>query len=71
MNPADLVVVSTFGSTTDAEVAKGRLDGAGIDSMVRADNAGGMYPSIGRAELLVRFEDVDKAKDALRRRARP
>jgi hypothetical protein len=71
MNPADLVVVSTFGSTTDAEIAKGRLDGAGIDSMVRADNAGGMYPSIGRAELLVRFEDIDKAKDALIRRGRP
>ncbi len=71
MKPADLVVLSTFGSTTDAEIAKGRLDGAGIDSMVRSDNAGGMYPAIGRAELLVRFEDVDKAKDALIRRGRP
>ena len=71
MNSTDLVVVSTSGSPTDAEVAKGRLDGAGIDSMIRADNAGGMYPSIGRVELLVRFEDLDKAKDALIRRGRP
>ena len=71
MKPADLVVLSTFRSTMDAEVAKGRLDGAGIESMVRTDNAGGMYPALGRVELMVRSEDVDKANDALSRHARP
>ena len=71
MKPADLVVVSTFGSTMEAQVAKGRLDGAGIESMVRTDNAGGMYPAIGRVELLVRSEDAEKANDALLRHARP
>ena len=71
MKPADLVVVSTFRSTMEAQVAKGRLDGAGIESMVRTDNAGGMYPAIGRVELLVRSEDAEKANDALSRHARP
>jgi len=66
----DLIAISTFPSTADAQIAKGVLDEAGIDSMIRADTAGGMYPAIGRAELLVRSEDIDKAHDALHRRHR-
>jgi Putative prokaryotic signal transducing protein len=54
----------------DAQIAKGILDGAGIQSMLRSDNAGGMYPAIAGAELLVRAEDVDKAKQALQQRRR-
>lgn len=65
MKSLDLVVVSTFRSTPDAQIAKGILDEAGIESMIRADNAGGMYPAISGAELLVRTEDVQKANEAL------
>jgi hypothetical protein len=68
MKSSDLAVVSTFPSTVDAQIAKGILDEVGIESMIRADNAGGMYPAIGAAELLVRAEDVAKANDALHRR---
>jgi hypothetical protein len=68
MKSSDLVVVSTFRSTADAQIAKGILDEAGIESMIRADNAGGMYPAIGGAELLVRTEDVQTANEALNRR---
>jgi hypothetical protein len=71
VNSSDLIIISTFRSTTDAQIAKGLLDEAGIDSMIRADNAGGMYPAISGAELLVRAQDVDKAHDALHRRDRP
>jgi Putative prokaryotic signal transducing protein len=71
MKPADLVVVSTFRSAMEAQVAKGRLEGAGIESMIRTDNAGGMYPAIGQVELLVRSDDLEKANDALARHARP
>jgi hypothetical protein len=67
---SDLVAISTFRSTVDAQIAKGILDEAGIESMIRADNAGGMYPAVSGAELLVRSEDVDKAQDALHRRHR-
>ena len=68
MKSSDLIAVSTFRSTADAQIAKGILDEAGIESMIRADNAGGMFPAISGAELLVRSADGDKARDALRRR---
>jgi uridine phosphorylase len=71
MKSSDLAVVSTFPSTADAQIAKGILDEVGIESMIRADNAGGMYPAISGAELVVRSEDVAKANDALHRRHRP
>ncbi len=67
MKSSDLAVVSTFPSTADAQIAKGFLDQVGIESMIRTDNAGGMYPAIGGAELLVRAADLDRAKDALAR----
>lgn len=62
---AGLIIVSTFPSTADALVAKGVLDEAGIDSMVRSDNAGGMYPALAGADLLVRAEDAERAREAL------
>jgi hypothetical protein len=71
MKSSDLAVVSTFPSTVDAQIAKGILDEVGIESMIRADNAGGMYPAISGAELLVRTEDLEKANDALHRRHHP
>jgi hypothetical protein len=70
MKPSELVSLSTFPSTADAELAKGILDAIGIESMIRADNAGGMYPGIGGAELLVRAEDVKRANEALEPRHR-
>ena len=68
MKSSALIAVSTFRSTADAQIAKGILDQIGIDCMIRADNAGGMYPAISGAELLVRSDDVDDARNALRQR---
>jgi hypothetical protein len=70
MSSSDLITISTFRSTADAQIAKGILDAAGIESMIRADNAGGMYPAMSGAELLVRSGDAAKAHDALQRRDR-
>jgi putative signal transducing protein len=70
MKALDLIVVSRFRSIADAQIAKGILDEVRIESMIRSDNAGGMYPALAGAELLVRAEDVDKASDALGRRHR-
>jgi hypothetical protein len=67
---SDLIAIETFRSTADAQVAKGILDEVGIESIIRTDNAGGMYPAISGAELLVRSQDVDKANEALHRRHR-
>ena len=65
MADSPLIVVSTFRSIADARVAKGVLDEAGIDSMIRSDNAGGMYPALAGADLLVREEDAESALEAL------
>jgi hypothetical protein len=67
MKPAELVVVSTFPSVADAQIAQGLLDGAEIESLIRSDNAGGMYPALDRAVLLVRSEDEQAALDVLKR----
>ena len=50
MSHSNLITISTFRSTADAQIAKGILDEEGIESMIRADNAGGMYPAISGAE---------------------
>ncbi|HEY1305608.1 MAG TPA: DUF2007 domain-containing protein [Vicinamibacterales bacterium] len=72
MNAQDeLVSVSTFRSLADAQIAKGILDEVGIPSMIRSDNAGGMYPALDSADVLVRAEDADKATEALNRRHHP
>lgn len=65
MKSADLIAVATFSSDAEAQIAKGILDEAGIDSMTRSDNAGGMYPALAGVELLVRAEDVETATEAL------
>ena len=70
MKSSELVSVSTFRSTADAQIAKGILDEAGIESMIRSDNAGGMYPAMDGTSLLVRAEDVTSANEALHRRHR-
>jgi hypothetical protein len=70
MKTADLVTLETFRSVADAQVAQGILDEVGIDSMIHSDNAGGLYPAIDAARLMVRAEDAATAQDALRRRHR-
>ena len=70
MKSSELVVVSSFRSVADAQIAKGILDEAGIESMIRSDNAGGMYPAIAGAELIVRAEDAGRAGEALQERLR-
>ena len=65
MTSSELISIGTFRSIADAELAQGVLESAGIESMIRTDDAGGMYPAIGGAELLVRAEDRQGAHDAL------
>jgi hypothetical protein len=66
----EVLAVATFRSAADAQIAKGVLDDSGIESMIRTDDAGGMYPGMSGAELLVRAEDLSKAQAALNRRHR-
>ena len=70
MKVTELVVASTFRSVTDAQIAKGILDAVEIESTIRSDNAGGMYPALDSADLLVRAADAERAREALGRRNR-
>lgn len=63
----DLVVVRTYVNYFEAEIARGALEAAGIDSMIRADDCGGTRPHLwmGGVELLVRAGDVERADEVL------
>jgi len=61
----EMIVIKVFGSETEAEIAKGRLESEGIAAMITKDDVGGMYPSLqqtGGVKLLVRKEDADRAR---------
>jgi putative signal transducing protein len=63
-----LVVVRTFPNRIEADLAKSALDAADLESMVRADDAGGLRPGMwsgNPVELLVRREDVRRAHEIL------
>jgi hypothetical protein len=64
----ELVVLRTFSTVTEADLAKSALDSIGIDSMVRSDNECGQSPGLAFSrgvELLVRAPDVAAANDML------
>ncbi|HMD17493.1 MAG TPA: DUF2007 domain-containing protein [Terriglobales bacterium] len=63
MSNAELVVVGTFLNKVEAEIAQGALEAAEIESIVSADDAGGLRPSLwmGGVRLLVRAEDAERA----------
>ena len=66
---AKLVVVQSYGSRLEAELAKGALDNAGIQAMIQADTAGGMREHLAWSgagfKILVREEDATEARDLL------
>jgi|SRR2546427_6686323 len=62
----ELVVLRTFPTVIEADLAKSALDSVGIDSMVRSDNKGGQSLAFSQGvELLVRADDVAAANDML------
>ena len=67
MNNIELVVVGTFLNKIEAELAHGALEAADIESMVAADDAGGMRPGLWMSgvKLLVRADDVERAAEVL------
>ena len=66
--PTTLVVVRTYSNKFDADVAKSALDAAGIESMIRADDAGGLRPGLwmgNGVELLVNARNAARAVEIL------
>jgi putative signal transducing protein len=74
MSESDLVVVRTFTDRIEADLASSALDAAGIESMVRGDDAGGTQPGMAMGhpiELIVRAADAAAARDVLDTTAQP
>ena len=69
MQDIKLVVVQTYGSRAEADLAKGALESAGIRAMIQADTAGGMREHLAWSgagfHILVREEDATAARDVL------
>ena len=69
MQGIKLIVVQTYGSRPEADLAKGALEDAGIPAMIQADTAGGMREHLAWSgagfRVLVREEDTTVARDVL------
>ncbi len=69
MNLDDAIVLQTFPSRIEAEMAAGLLESEGIEAMVLADDAGGAYPMlqfVRGVRLLVYREDAYRARQILK-----
>ena len=69
MQGPKLVVVQSYGSRPEADLAKGALEDAGIQAMVQDDTAGRMREHLAWSgagfKILVREEDATVARDVL------
>jgi hypothetical protein len=64
----DAVVLETFPSRIEADMAQGILEAEGIEAVVMADDAGGTYPMlqfIRGVKLMVAAEDKARAQEIL------
>ena len=71
---SNLVVVQTFTSRPEADLAKSALDAANIQAMVLGDDAGGLQPGTWESRgvaVVVNREDESAARDILKCDARP
>ena len=69
MNLDNAVVLETFYSRIEAEMAAGLLESEGIPALVMADDAGGAYPSlqfVRGVRLLVAAADRYRAREILK-----
>jgi hypothetical protein len=69
MEHPKLVLVQTYGSRPEADLAKSMLEAAGIQAMSQADTAGGMREHLAWSgegfQILVREEDATAACEVL------
>ena len=64
-----IVTIEIFGSKSVADNAAAKLEAFGIECWIKADDAGGMYPSLtlsGGVRLQVRSKDAERAVDVLK-----
>ena len=66
-----MVTVARFESREEAQIAKAALAEAGIESMVSADDVGGMVPLTNGVDVKVLEENVERAKAVIQPGDRP
>ena len=75
MAASQLVVVRSYGSRAEAELAKGALKAAGIEAITQADTVDGMRDHLAWSgegfQILVREEDETAAREVLTQTATP
>jgi len=65
---SDKIVVASFATELEAELAKGHLEAAGIEAAIVKDDGGGMFPSLQGTEgveLLVARSSEEQARRVL------
>lgn len=66
--PDEIVTLRVFNTHIEADLARSVLEAAGIESVVAADDSGGMRPHMAYTagvRLLVRAEDAARARELL------
>jgi hypothetical protein len=63
--PEGLVMVGRFESPVEAQMAKGALESAGMESFLVGENANNLLPAAFRVRLQVRAEDEAAAREIL------
>ena len=75
MDQTNLVVVQSYNTRAEAELAKAELDAADIKCMIQADTAGGLREHLAWSgagfKILVREEDAIAARELLASTADP
>lgn len=69
--PEGLVTVGRFESPVEAQIAKGMLESAGIETFLVGENANNLIQAAFRVRLQVRIEDETAARAFLSPRAGP
>lgn len=62
---ADMVTIARFNEPLEAEMAKLRLESAGIDVFLSGENARIMEPGLGPLQMQVAAEDEEDARAIL------
>lgn len=62
---SDIITVARFNEPLEAEMARLRLQSAGIETFLSGENAGIMEPGLGPLQLQVKAEDESDARAVL------
>jgi hypothetical protein len=68
MSDAELVVIRTYATHAEAELATSALDAAEIESMLHTDDCGSVMPGMDLSrgvQVLVREGDAERAREVL------